>query len=137
MIAHGFDAKLPELTDGQFDKLCRWAKESCQKSDVFMKDGTMHIIAIRKEAKTARSFQSLLRTLMTNWGVELPRVMVGWLSLLSDEDFEKRRREPYQKPEIAVEKEPYRKPPEIAIENTSRLRLPVNLLMVPRAIICT
>ena len=121
--AYGFYASLPDtLTDEQFVRLVKWGKESCQKSDVFMKDGTMHIIAIRKEAKTARSFQSLLRTLMTNWGVELPQKMVGWLELITPDQFETRKRAPYQKP------------PEIDIENTYRLRLPENLLRVPMII---
>ena len=96
--AVGFDASLPEaMTDEQLERLVKWGKESCEKSDLFMKEGKLHLIAIRKEPKTARQFQSLLRTSLSNWGVELPSKMVGWLELVSPKDFETRRQEPYQK----------------------------------------
>ena len=153
--ALGFDATLPDtLTDEQLEKLVKWAKETCEISDVYMKGEKLHLIAIRKEPKTARQFQSLLRTSLSNWAVELPPKMLGWLELVTHEDYETRRRAPYEKkPEISspVEHEPHQqKNPEIAFEHKayqqekpelafehepimSRLRLPVNLLRVPMA----
>ena len=128
--AVGFDATLPEaMTDEQLERLVTWAKETCQKSDLYMKEGKLHLIAIRKEPKTARQFQSLLRTSMSNWRVELPSKMVGWLELVSPEDFETRRQEPYQKREAETPQIPER--PDIFaphIEQRCLLKMPENLL---------
>ena len=142
--AVGFDATLPEsMTDDHLERMFNWAKETCKSSDVYMREGKLHLIATRKEPKTVRQFQSLLRTSLSNWGVELPAKMSGWLELVSQEDFEKRRQEPYQntqaeKPDMIappVEHEPT----EFVIESKPiyRLHPPVNLLRTPHAIRCS
>ena len=134
--AVGFDASLPEaMTDEQLERLVTWAKETCQKSDLYMKEGKLHLIAIRKEPKTARQFQSLLRTSLSHWGGELPSKMVGWLELVSPKDFETRRQEPYQKTQAETPEIP--EIPEILaplIEHRPKclLTLPENLLASAR-----
>ncbi len=118
MTSTAFEAVLPEsITDEQLAKVYTWGRETCTKSDVFMRGGRTHLLAVRKEPKTARDFQRLLRTNFHNWGIELPPKQAGWLKLVSADDFEEIR-----KPERSA-------PPKRAEEyRPSLLELPANLL---------
>ena len=81
-----FEADLPELTDGQLEKLFAWGQNSCEAFDVRMNgDMTMVLLATRKKPGSVRDHMRLLRTNLLNWGVTLPTKQVGWLRLLSDE----------------------------------------------------
>ena len=42
----------------------------------------------RKEAKTARAMQSLLRTLTARWGLHMGDLGKGWLELCTEEDYQ-------------------------------------------------
>ena len=90
MASAAFAALLPEsLTDEQLVRLVKWAKETCEKSDVVMtEEGRMQLLAIRKEAKTARDFQRLLRTNLAHWSVDMPVKQTGWLKLISEGEYE-------------------------------------------------
>ncbi len=134
-----FVAKLPEsVTDHQLEKLVKWAHETCVKSDVVMtKEGRMHLVAIRKEPKTARDYQRLLRTNLQNWGAELPAKQTGWLKLVAEDQYEAIRHAPAMQTASADNLET-RAEAQSAAQNTCheackeheapRLRLPVNLL---------
>ena len=81
-----FEADLPELTEGQWEKLYAWGQNSCEHLDVRMKpDMSMMLIATRKKQDSVRGHMRLLRTNLLNWGVALPTKQVGWLRLMLDE----------------------------------------------------
>ena len=81
-----FEADLPELTDGQLEKLFAWGQNSCEHLDVRMKpDMSMMLIATRKKQDSVRGHMRLLRTNLLNWGVALPTKQLGWLRLIMDE----------------------------------------------------
>ena len=81
-----FEADLPELTEGQLEKLYAWGQSSCEHLDVRMKpDMSMLLIATRKKQDSVRGHMRLLRTNLLNLGVALPTKQVGWLRLIMDE----------------------------------------------------
>ena len=81
-----FEADLPELTEGQLEKLYAWGQSSCEHLDVRMKpDMSMVLIATRKKQDSVRGHMRLLRTNLLNWGVSLPNKQMGWLRLVADE----------------------------------------------------
>ena len=81
-----FEADLPELTEGQLEKLYAWGKSSCEAFDLRMNgDMSMVLIATRKKQDSVRSHMRLLRTNLLNWGVSLPNKQMGWLRLVADE----------------------------------------------------
>ena len=51
------------------------------------KDGSVHLYAVKSSAKTARQYQSLLRTLSSHWKLPLGKLDRGWLSLLNEGEY--------------------------------------------------
>ena len=81
-----FETDLPELAEGQLEKLYAWGQSSCEHLDVRMKpDMSMMLIATRKKQDSVRGHMRLRRTNVLNWGVALPTKQVGWLRLVMDE----------------------------------------------------
>ena len=79
------EADLPELTEGQLEKLYAWGQSSCEAFAVRMNgDMTMVLLATRKKAGSVHEHMRLLRRSLLNWGVALPTKQVGWLRLMMD-----------------------------------------------------
>ena len=81
-----FVADLPELSGEQLEKLYAWGKSTCEQFDVHLQaaGGSMALVAVRKKPGTAREHQRNLRTLLQNWGVNLPAKQAGWLRLVNE-----------------------------------------------------
>ena len=79
------------------EKVFKWSKDTCVKSDVVMKDVRMELLVVRKEPKSAREYQRLLRTQFVNWNIQMPQKMVGWLRLIAEGEYEAMRRPPGRK----------------------------------------
>ena len=86
-----FFARLPGTSLGAgAERLEKWAAANCVEH-ALVKDagGSVALYAMRSSGRTARQFQTLLRTLHHQWGVKLGRLEdKRWLSLLSPEDFQ-------------------------------------------------
>ena len=77
-----FIATLPNtLSDEQFEKLHAWSQNNCVRSD-FVRDrtdGCIRLLVTRRDPRTQRDYQRLLRTTLLNYGVRLPAKQIGWL----------------------------------------------------------
>ena len=124
----GFEADLPELTEGHLEKLHAWGKSSCEAFDVRMNgDMTMVLLATRKKPGSVRDHMRLLRTNLINWGVALPTKQKGWLRLVTNES-----NSDGAAPDAAdAPSSPFRNMPQTSYR--SLLPLPQNLLTVPIA----
>ena len=123
-----FEADLPELTDGQLEKLFAWGQNSCEAFDVRMNgDMTMVLIATRKKSGSVRDHMRLLRTNLVNWGVTLPSKQKGWLRIVTDEgNSDGAAPEDADSPTNPIQNMPQ-------TSYRSLLTLPPNLLTVPIA----
>ena len=136
MTSVGFCATLPDLTDQQFQKLMKRTQDTCVKSDFLLnEDGSLQFISIRKEAKDARSWMRLLRTNLSNWGVEMKPKQVGWLKCISEEEYDTMKQKVHERPakSVSIEAAQTSRPMIEAAKpyEASRLKLPVNLLTCP------
>ena len=87
--SHAFLATIPECSVEALGKLHSWAQNTSVKSDIIMApNGDMKLICIRKEAKSLRELQRLVRTLLIKWEVELPSKMIDWIQLIDPEQFD-------------------------------------------------
>ena len=87
-----FFARLPGTSLGApgAERLEKWAAANCVEH-VLVRDAedNVALYAMRSSGRTARQFQTLLRTLHHQWGMKLGRLEdKRWLSLLSPEDFQ-------------------------------------------------
>ena len=70
------------------DRLETWASSTCTEHALVRdKNGAVTMYAQRDTAKTARQWQSLIRTLMTQWGIAPGKFGKGWLTLLSTDEY--------------------------------------------------
>ena len=87
-----FFARLPGASLGAAgaERLEKWAAANCvEHALVRGAGGSVALYAMRSSGRTARQFQTLLRTLDHHWGMKLGRLEdKKWLSLLSPEDFQ-------------------------------------------------
>ena len=68
--------------------LQRWAAASCVEHVLRRgADGAATLYAVKSKAKTARQYQSLLRTLTSHWKMSLGKLERGWLALLSESEY--------------------------------------------------
>ena len=49
----------------------------------------MRILVMKKEQRTQRDFQRLMRTNLLNYGVPLPKKMEGWLKTFDEHDYDR------------------------------------------------
>ena len=77
-----FVAKLGTLNPAVEERLQRWAAASCEEHVLRRRgDGPVALYAVKSSAKTARQYQSLLRTLASHWKLPFGKLDRGWLSL--------------------------------------------------------
>ena len=125
-----FEADLPELNEGQLEKLYAWGQNSCEHLDVWMKpDMSMMLIATRKKQDSVRGHMRLLRTNLLNWGVALPTKQVGWLRLIMDEGNSAEMNGAAGKEAADAPSHPIQNMPHTS--HRSFLTLPPNLLTIP------
>ena len=128
--SQSFEADLPELTEGQLEKLYAWGQSSCEHLDVRMKpDMSMMLIATREKQDSVRGHMRLLRTNLLNWGVALPTKQVGWLRLMMDEGNSAEMNGAASKESADAQSNPIQKMPHTS--HRSFLTLPPNLLTIP------
>ena len=85
--SRAYRADLPDMSAEALEKLYTWGKSSCEKTDVSMDaHGKLILLALRLKPGTARDHQRNLRTLLKNWGVELPQRQPGWLRLIDESE---------------------------------------------------
>ena len=86
-----FFARLPGTSLGAgAERLEKWAAANCVEH-LLVRDAedNVALYAMRSSGRTARQFQTLLRTLTHQWGMKLGRLEdKRWLSLLSPDDFQ-------------------------------------------------
>ena len=83
-----FVAKLGALDPAVEERLQRWAATSCDEHAMRRhEDGSVDLYAVKNSAKTARQYQSLLRTLSSQWKLPLGKLDRGWLSLLNEGEY--------------------------------------------------
>ena len=86
-----FVALLGCLDAATVARLERWAAESCVEHALSeQKDGSLALYAVKSSAKTARAYQSLLRTLASHWKLPFGKLDRGWLKLLSAGEYRAR-----------------------------------------------
>ena len=85
-----FVALLGCLDADTVDRLERWAVASCVEHALQEKVGSLALYAVKSSAKTARQYQSLLRTLASHWKMPLGKLYRGWLQLQSAEEYRAR-----------------------------------------------
>ena len=86
-----FFARLPGASLGAAgaERLEKWAAANCvEHALVRGAGGSVALYAMRSSGRTARQFQTLLRTLTHQWGLKLGKLGGRWLLLLSPEDFQ-------------------------------------------------
>ena len=83
-----FVAKLGTLDPAVEERLQRWAAASCEEHALRRHgDGSVALYAVKSSAKTARQYQSLLRTLASHWKLPFGKLDRGWLSLLGEGEY--------------------------------------------------
>ncbi len=86
--SHCFVATIGAAAPDLETRLSQWASTSCQAHCVVRDgDGRVSLYLQRKEAKTARAMQSLIRTLTGRWGLHMGDLGKGWLELCNKEAF--------------------------------------------------
>ena len=86
--SHCFIARIGTAAPDLESRLIQWASSSCQAHCVVRDgDGRIALYLHRKESKTARAMQSLIRTLTGGWGLHMGDLGKGWLELCTEEDY--------------------------------------------------
>ena len=84
-----FIARLGPAPPDLESRLIQWASSSCQAHCVVRDgDGRVALYLHRKDAKTVRAMQSLIRTLTGRWGLHMGDLGKGWLELCSEEEYQ-------------------------------------------------
>jgi hypothetical protein len=69
-------------------RLIQWASSSCEAHCIVRDDdGRVSLYLHRKESKTVRAMQSLIRTLTGRWGLHMGDLGKGWLELCTEQDY--------------------------------------------------
>ena len=85
---HFFIARVGAAAPDLESRLVQWASTSCQAHCVVRDgDGRVALYLHRKDAKTARAMQSLIRTLTGRWGLHMGDLGKGWFELCTEEDY--------------------------------------------------
>ena len=83
-----FVANLGNPDSAVAERLERWAEASCAEHTLRRhEDGSVTLYTSRAAAKSARQYQSLLRTLSSHWKMSLGKLDRGWLSLLTEDEY--------------------------------------------------
>jgi non-ribosomal peptide synthetase component F len=83
-----FVANLGNLDSAVVVRLERWAEKSSAEHVIRRHaDGLVTLYTSRAAAKTARQYQSLLRTLSSHWKMPFGKLESGWLSLLTEDEY--------------------------------------------------
>ena len=83
-----FVANLGNAPAAIVERLERWADASCVEHAVHRhEDGSVALYAVKTSAKTARQYQSLLRTLTSHWKMTFGKLDRGWLALLTGTEY--------------------------------------------------
>ncbi len=83
-----FVANLGALDPAVEERLQRWAATSCEEHALRRhEDGSLALYAVKRSAKTARQYQTLLRTLSSHWRLPFGKLERGWLSLLGEGEY--------------------------------------------------
>ena len=86
--SHCFIARIGAAAPDLESRLVQWASSSCQAHCVVRDvDGRIALYLHRKDAKTVRAMQSLIRTLTGRWGLHMGDLGKGWLELCTEEDY--------------------------------------------------
>jgi hypothetical protein len=86
--SHFFIARVGAAAPDLESRLVQWASSSCQAHCVVRNvDGRIALYLHRKDAKTVRAMQSLIRTLTGQWGLHMGDLGKGWLELCTEEDY--------------------------------------------------
>ena len=87
-ISCHFVANLGNAPAAIIERLERWADASCVEHAVhWHEDGPVALYAVKTSAKTARQYQSLLRTLTSHWKMTFGKLDRGWLALLTGTEY--------------------------------------------------
>ena len=91
--SNAFMVYLPSsTTEQQLEKILCWSNNTCERSDlVLSQNGEIKLIAVRKEAKSLRTFQRLLSTNFANWGFKSKDLKKGWIKLIDPNDFDQEK----------------------------------------------
>lgn len=83
-----FVANFGNLDSAIVDRLEKWAGECCADHTLHRHDDdSVMLYAAKTGAKTARQYQSLLRTLSSHWKMSFGKLDRGWLTLLTDAQY--------------------------------------------------
>lgn len=83
-----FVASLGALDPAVEERLQRWAATSCEEHALRRhENGSLALYAVKRSAKTARQYQTLLRTLSSHWRLPFGKLERGWLSLLGEGEY--------------------------------------------------
>ena len=84
-----FAVKLPpSLRDEELTKIYSWGKSNCLQSNLIrLKDGGYLMITQKADARDLRSRQRLMGTNLKNWGLDIVTRQKGWLSLLTEDEY--------------------------------------------------
>ena len=84
-----FAVKLPpSLRDEELTKIYSWGKSNCLQSNLIrLKDGGYLMITQKADARDLRSRQRLMGTNLKNWGLDVVTRQKGWLSLLTEDEY--------------------------------------------------
>ena len=83
-----FVANLGNLDSAVVERLKTWALASCVEHALRRhEDDSVALYAAKTSAKTARQYQSLLRTLTSHWNMTLGKLDRGWLTLLTETEY--------------------------------------------------
>ena len=83
-----FVANLGNLDSAIVDRLDKWARECCAEHTLRRHDDDSVVLyAARTRGKTARQYQSLLRTLSSQWKMSFGKLEHGWLTLLTEAQY--------------------------------------------------
>ena len=86
--SHFFIARVGAAAPDLESRLVQWASSSCQAHCVVRDgDGRVALYLHRKDAKTVRAMQSLIRTLTGRRGLHMGDLGKGWLELCTEEDY--------------------------------------------------
>ena len=81
-------SRLGALDPAVEERVERWAAASCVEHVLRRgAEGAATLYAVKGTEKTARQYQSLLRTLTSHWKMSLGRLERGWLALLSESEY--------------------------------------------------
>ena len=84
-----FIARIGAAAPDLESRLVQWAGANCRAHCVVKdSEGGVSLYLQRKEAKTTRAMQSLIRTLTNRWGLHMGDLGKGWLELCTEEDYQ-------------------------------------------------